>query len=148
MTMIFTTSIPASLSVDGFGRCVGGGRAGGVELEEREFLFVGEGGVEECLDAVGAGRGEFDVEEEADVVGDSAGRDLEERRLGEHDGVLSVVGEYAHLRHVSALAAPLADDGELQNRHGELLDDYLVEDAHQRKLVSDLKPHVVAEERV
>ena len=135
-------------SVHSLRGCVGSGRAGGVYVDEGEFLFVGEGGVYERLDAVAAGRGELDVEEEAYVVGDAAGRDIEGRGLREHDGVAAVGRHYADFGEVRALAAPLRDDGEFHERHGEALHRDLVEDSHQRELVAHLKANVVAEERV
>src|SRR5215212_3888 len=98
-----------SLSVHGIGGRVGSGRAGCVYVDECELLFVGERGVDERLDAVAAGRGELDVEEEAYVVGDSAGRDLEGRGLREDDGVAAVGRHDADFGEMRALAAPLCD---------------------------------------
>src|SRR5215204_7208658 len=54
------------VSVDRLGGGVGGGGAVVVNVDECEFLFVREGGVDERLDVVTAGRGKLDVEEEAD----------------------------------------------------------------------------------
>src|SRR5215218_5281475 len=107
-------------SIDGFGSLVGRGGAHAVYEDEGEFLFVGEVGVDEGLDVVAAGRGELDVEEEADVVGDAGGGDLEGGGLGEDDRLPAVVGQDAHLGEVAPLAAPLCDDGELHHRHGEV----------------------------
>src|ERR1700749_2933469 len=125
----FTTCL-----VDCLRGCVGDGRARGIHADEREFLFVGERRVKKRLHAVVSGRWEFDVEKEAYVVCDAAGRDLEERRLGENDGVLAVLGQYSDFGKMTATPAPLADDGELQDGHRKLVDCDLMEHAHQREL--------------
>src|SRR5829696_6385915 len=53
---------PPPASVDRLGGGVGRLCAAGVYEDECELLFVREGGVDEGLDVVAAGRGELDVE--------------------------------------------------------------------------------------
>lgn len=118
-------------SVDGFGDLVGGlhgldgALVGDYEGEFFHYFLIAEG-----LDPVGAGLGEDYVDEKADIVGESAGGKIYRGWLRGNEKGRAVRREDADLGLVHALAAPVIDDGELDQRDGQFLDHDILEDTH------------------
>ncbi len=113
------------------------------EGEFFHYLLIAEG-----LDPVGAGLGEDHVDKEADVVGEAAGGEIDGCRLGRDEEIGAVGREYADLGFVAALAAPVIDDRELDQRYGQFLDHDVLKDPHQGDLVAHLDADVVAHQCV
>ncbi len=74
--------------------------------------------------------------------------DLETRRLRYDDGLLSIGREDAHLGEVTALSLPVIHNSKLDQRHGYLLHDDVLENTHERQLVARLEANVVTKQRV
>ncbi len=143
------SKIPVCKLVDGLGDLVGGLHcieAGLVGDDQGEF--VDELGVGDGLDPVGAGVGENDVDEKADVVGESANREFDLGRLRRDDEICTIGRKDADLGLVAAVAFPMVDDRKFDQRDGQSLDHYVLKNAHQRDLVAHLDANVVAEQSV
>src|SRR3989442_14795010 len=95
-----------------------------------------------------AGGGKSNIYKKADVIGKAPGCDFKARRLGDNYGMLAVRRQDAHFRKMDTLSAPMIDHGEFDERDWQLLHHDVLKDAHQRKLVAYLKPHVVTKERI
>lgn len=120
-----------------------GALVGDDEGEFFHYFLIAEG-----LDPICTGSREDYVDEEADVIGESAGGEVDGRGLGCDEEIGSIGREYADLGLVAALAAPVIDDRELDQRYGQLLDHDVLEDPHYGDLIAHLDADVVTHQRV
>src|ERR1043165_260815 len=82
------------------------------------------------------------------IIGTATRPDLEMCWLRDDDGLLFVWRQNTHFGEMRASAAPVIDDGKFHHRDGQLLDDDVLKDAHQRKLWANLQPHIITKKRI